>query len=75
MIVDLAALDDGRPLIQQAGQRPDQPRLALSALAQKDDIVPGDDGALQMGQHRLAETYDAGERVLSGAKALEQVAP
>src|ERR1700722_15178609 len=35
VIVDLAPGDDRRPLIEEAGQRPDQPGLALAALAEE----------------------------------------
>jgi hypothetical protein len=49
--------------------------LALAALAQQDDVVPGDDGALQVGQYRLAEADDAGEGILTCAHPLQQVMP
>jgi hypothetical protein len=75
MVVDLAAFDRWRPLVQQPGQGPDQPCLTLAALAQEDDVVPGDDGALQVGKHRLAESDDAREGILSGPQPLEQVVP
>ena len=75
VVVDLAALDDRRPLVQQAGQRADQPRLALAALTQQDHVVPGDDRALEVRQHGLAESDDARERGLTGAQVLEQVMP
>jgi hypothetical protein len=37
--------------------------------------VPGDYRALKVRQYRLAESDYAGERVLAGAQALEQVVP
>ena len=35
--------------------------------------MPGDDGPLQVRKHGLAETDDAGERVLAGAQRGQQV--
>jgi hypothetical protein len=75
MVVDLASGDGGRPLVEQAGERADQPRLALAALAEQDHVVPGDDGALQVRQDGLAEADDAGKGILAGPHPGEQVPP
>ena len=75
MVVDLAALDGRSPLIEQPGQGPDQPGLTLAAFAEQDDVVPGDQGALEVGQDGLAEPDDAGEGILSGPHHDEQVVP
>jgi hypothetical protein len=75
VVVDLAPGDRRRPLIEQPGERADQARLALAALAQQDHIVTGDDGPLQVRQNRLAEADDPGERVLARAHAGQQVPP
>ena len=75
VIIDLASRDGGRPLIQQAGERADQPGLALPALAEQDDVVPGNDGALQLGQHRLPEPDDPGESVFAGSHPGQQITP
>src|SRR5580704_11435332 len=68
VVVDLAAFDCGRPLVEQAGERPDQAGLALAALPEQDHVVPGDDGPLQVRQDGLAEADDPGEGILTGAQ-------
>ena len=75
VVVDLAARDDRRPLVEQAGQGADQPGLTLAALAEQDDVVPGDQGPLEVGQDGLAEPDDAGKRVLARPHHGEQVVP
>ena len=66
VVVDLAAGDDRRPLVEQADQRPDQPGLALPALAEEDDVVAGEQGALDLGQHGVVEADDAREGEVPG---------
>jgi hypothetical protein len=75
MVVDLAALDDRSPLIKQPAEGADQPGLTLAALPEQDEVVPGDQGALQVRQHGLPEPHDAGEGVLPGSHLGEQVLP
>ena len=45
--------------------RADQPGLALAALAEQDDVVPGEQRPLEVGQHGLVEPDDAGEARLA----------
>jgi len=75
MVVDLASGDHRRPFIEQAGQSTDQPGLALAALAEQDDVVPRNQGALQMRQDRLTEPEDAGKGIFARAQPGEQVLP
>src|SRR6185437_10821312 len=75
VVVDLAALDRGRPLVEQAAQGADQPGLTLAALAEQDDVVPGDQGALEVRQDGLAEPDDAGKGILPRPQHGEQVMP
>ena len=75
VIVDLASRHRGRPLVEQPGEGANQPGLPLSALAEQDHVVPGDDRALQVGQDRLTESDDPGERILARAHPGQQVAP
>ena len=63
MVVDLAALDGRSPLVEQPAEGADKPGLALAALPEQDDVVPGDEGALEVRQDGLAESDDAGEGV------------
>jgi hypothetical protein len=73
MVVDLTARDDGRPLVKELAEGADQPRLTLAALPEQDDVVPGDQRALDVGEHSLVEADDAREPVLPRAHAREQV--
>src|SRR5579863_4202031 len=75
MVVDLAALHGWGPLVEQPGQGADQPGLTLAALPEQDDVVPRDQGPLEVGQDGLAEPDDAGERVPPGPHHGEQVVP
>ena len=71
VVVDLGALDDRHPLVEQADQGTDDARLGLAALAQEDDVMPRQDGVLQLGHDRLFEAEDAGgERRTGGDRLL-----
>ncbi len=74
MIVDLAAGDDRSPLVEQAGERADEPRLALAALAEQHQIVAGEQGALDLGCDGVVEPHDAGQRRLARREAGDQIA-
>ena len=73
VVVDLAAVDHRRPLVQQGHQGADQPGLALPALAEQHDVVAGEQRPLQRRKHRLVEADDALEPRASGAQQVEQV--
>jgi hypothetical protein len=73
VVVDLAAGDHRRPLVEQPGDGAHQPGLALAALAEEHDVVAGEQGALQLGQHGVVEPDDAGERVTTCAQCRDQV--
>src|SRR5262249_24016963 len=75
MVVDLASGDGGGPLVEQAGQRPDQPGLTLAALAEQDDVVSGDQSPLQVRADRVVEAQDAGEWILGSPQPGDQVLP
>ena len=69
VLVDLAAGDDRRPLVEQPDQGADQPGLALAALAEQHQVVAGEQGPLELGQDGVVEADDAGEAVLAGGAA------
>ena len=62
VVVDLAAGHDRGPLVEQLADRADEAGFALAALAQQDDVVPGEQGALHVGQHGLVEADVPGKR-------------
>ena len=61
VLVELAAGDHRRPLVEQADEGADQPGLALAALAEQHEVVAGQQRALDLGQHGVVEADDAGE--------------
>ena len=63
----------GRPLVEQADQRAQQPGLALAALAEQHDVVAGEQRPLDLRDDRVGEAVQARPRVLAGAQAGEQV--
>ena len=73
VVVDLAAGDDGDPLVEQPDQGAHQPGLALAALAEQHQVVAGEQGALELGQDGVVEADDAGEGRLARAQPVEQV--
>ena len=73
VLVELGAGDHRRPLVEQADQRADQPGLALAALAEQHDVVAGEQGPLELGQHGVVEADDAGNAGLAGAQPGQQV--
>ncbi len=75
VLVELGALDDGGPLVEQADEGAQQTRLALAAFAEQDDVVAGQQGALELGGDGVLVADDTGEAVLAGAQALDEVGP
>ena len=75
VLTQLGARDHRRPLVEQAGQRAQQPRLALTAFAEQHDVVAGDQSALQLRKHGVLEAQDAGPRVAALGQRGQQVLP
>nr|BFE83629.1 hypothetical protein GCM10020093_062300 [Planobispora longispora] len=73
MVVDLAAVHDRGPLVEQPGDGADEPGLALAALAQQDEVVPGEKRPLQLGQDGVVEADDAREPRLPRPEAGQEV--
>ncbi len=65
VLAELAALDHGRPLVQQPHQRAQQPGLPLPPLAEQDDVVPGDERTLELGYDGGVEAVQAGPGILA----------
>ena len=74
IVVDLAALDRRHALVEQVGEQSDEPRLGLSALAEKDHVMAGEHAVFDFGQHALVVADDAGQDALARAQPFEQVA-
>ena len=63
----------GRPLVEQADQRAQQPGLALAALAEQHHVVAGDQRPLELRDDGVVEAVQAGPGVLTGAQLRQQV--
>ena len=75
IVVDLRAGDDRHPLVEEAGERADHAGLRLAALAQEDHVVAGEQGVLELREHRvLVALHDHGEEHLAGLDAGDGVA-
>ena len=75
VVVDLAAGDDRRPLVEQLHQRADDAGLGLAPLAEEDDVVPGQEGVLQLGKDGLVVAQQPGDDRLPGGHAGHGVRP
>ena len=64
----------GMLLVQQVDERADEAGLRLAALAQEDDVLAGEDRVLELRDHRLFITEDAGKQLLAFAHLLDQIA-
>src|SRR5699024_4407543 len=73
VLAELGAVDDRRPLVEQPREGAQQTRLALPALAEQDQVVAGDQRALELRDDRVLESVEAGPRVLAGGEAAQAV--
>ena len=73
VLAELGAGDHRRPLVEQADQRAEQPGLALAALAEEDDVVSGDQRALELRDHGVVEAVHPRPRVLARGELGQQV--
>jgi hypothetical protein len=58
IVVDLRVGHDGKPLVEQSHQGPDDPGLGLTPLPEQDHIVTGQQRVLQLGQDGVFEAQD-----------------
>ena len=75
IVVDLRAGDHRQPLVEQVGEGPDDPRLRLAPLAEEDDVVPGEEGVLQLRKDGLLVAEDPRHERFAGGDAGGGVAP
>ena len=61
VVVDLAAAHDWGLLVEERHQASDDAGLGLAALAQEDDVLPGQHGVFHLGDDRVLKAHDAGE--------------
>ena len=75
VVVDLAPGDRRRPLVEQADERTDDARLRLAALTEEDDVVAGEQGVLELRQHRVVEADHPVDERLARRDAGQGVRP
>src|SRR5690606_25412952 len=73
VVVDLGALDLGPPLVEEAGEEAEEAALGLPAEAEEDEVVPREDGVVELGDDGLLVAEDAGEDLLSRAQLPDEV--
>src|SRR5690606_25927939 len=74
VVVDLAAGDDRHPLVEQPDEGADHAGLRLAALAEEDDVVPGEQGVLELGQDGVLVAEHRRDQLLPGGDAGDGVA-
>lgn len=75
MLAEFGPGDHRGPLVEQPDQRAQQARLALTALAQQNEVVTCDECAFQLRQHGLVESKDSGPYLVSGGQRRQKVLP
>jgi len=75
VIVHLAPGDRRDAFVQQVDDAADQPGLGLPALAEQDQVVPGEDPAFERRQHGVVEPHDPLEQRFRPSELGEQAGP
>ncbi len=75
VVVDLAAGDDRNDWVEELDEGPQEPGLGLSAKAEQDEIVPGQDGVDDLGEDGVLVADDAREEGRACLEGLDEVGP
>jgi hypothetical protein len=73
VLAELGPGDDRGPLVEEPDQGPQDAGLALPALAQQHDVVPGEEGTLQLRDDGVVEAVQARPRVSALGQRGQQV--
>jgi hypothetical protein len=73
MLRQLRTFDHRGPLVQQAHERAQQAGLALTALTQQYDVMPREQGAFELRNHRPGESDDPRPGITPGPEFFQQV--
>ncbi len=73
IVVDLAPGDDRHPLVEQVGERADDPRLGLTPLAEEDHVVAGEQRVLELRHHGVLVADDTLEHRFPGGDLGDRV--
>ena len=75
IVVDLGTGDDGHPFVEQSGERTDHAGLGLTAFAEEDDVMTGEQCVLELRQHGVLIAEHVGEQRFTGPNAGDGVGP
>ena len=75
VLTEVGAGDDRCPLVEQTDHGAQQPGLALTALAEQDDVVPGDQSPLELRDDGGLEAVQAGPGVAAFGERGQEVVP
>ena len=75
VVAQVAARQGGDGLVEQFDELAQEPRLALAARAEQEQVVAGEDGVNHLGQYRVVVADQAGQDRLAPAELAEEVAP
>ena len=64
----LGDVDERNRLVKKTDQLPHQPALGLALLAEKQHVVPGQQGDVDLGDDRVVEADNAGKQFVAGGK-------
>jgi hypothetical protein len=73
MVMDLASRNDRDVLVEQRGERAQQPGLGLAAQAEQDEVVLRQQGVDHLRDDRVVVPDDAGKQGLTGPEPDQQV--
>jgi len=75
VIVDLRPGHDRHPLVEQVGEAADHPRLCLASFPEKNDVMPGEQGVLELWVDRALVAEHLREQRLVISYPLDGIAP
>lgn len=75
VIVDLRPGHDRHPLVEQVGEATDHPRLCLASFPEKNDVMPGEQGVLELWVDRALVAEHLREQRLVISYPLDGIAP
>src|SRR6267154_87244 len=73
IVKDLAARKRRRVLVEQAGQRADDPRLRLPALAEKNHVMTGEHAVFDLRDYGFLVADDSRQDLLAAPQPREQI--
>ncbi len=74
IVEDLGADHDGQPLVEQSDHGPNHAGLGLTALAEEDHVVTGQDGVLELRENRVFVAKHAFKQRLTRGNAGDRIA-